>query len=289
MKYFKFIFFLLVVVSTPLELNATNRNKNKKPKIAKIKERKNKDEKRDNNYRTQKTGNIFDKAVSIYVKAEKNEDYVKAVELFKILVSRGVEHEDLYYNLGNAYYKINKAGYAVFYYEKALQIDPDHPDALYNLNLTKKLISSQNKDLVVSFDETSLWVKIINWFHINTLYLAFAIFWISFFALLIFLYFKKKDVIKAALVTLTIIIGLVAIVFGVLLLGRQNYESSNEFGIILPDEVSVKEAPQKASNEFFKVHAGLKVEVETSDKSWIKIKLPNGMEGWVETSKVGRL
>ncbi|MDA3862872.1 MAG: hypothetical protein PF689_03285 [Deltaproteobacteria bacterium] len=289
MKYFNLIFLLLAVVLTPLELKATDRNKKEKPQASKTNEQKNTVAKQDTNFRTLKTGDIFDKSVSIYVKAEKREDYEKAVELFHILVNRGIKHEDLFYNLGNAYYKINKAGYAVYNYEKALQIDPEHSDALYNLNLTKKLISSQNKDLVVSFDETPLWVKIINWFHFTTLYLAFAIFWFCFFALLISLYFKKKDVIKAGLVTLTVIVGLVAIVFGVMFLGRQNYESSNEFGIILPDEVSVKEAPQKASNEFFKVHAGLKVQLESSDKSWIRIKLPNGMEGWVETSKVGRL
>ncbi|HEY3358393.1 MAG TPA: tetratricopeptide repeat protein, partial [Polyangia bacterium] len=59
-------------------------------------------------------------------------DFKAAIEAYEQVAALGVVHEDLYYNLGNAYYKAGRMGPAIFEYERALQLDSDQADARRN-------------------------------------------------------------------------------------------------------------------------------------------------------------
>lgn len=80
---------------------------------------------------------MLEKANQVY----HNKNYSEAIHLYSQLLSDGYEHEVLYYNLGNAYYKTGKTGLAIWCYKKALSI---HENNLYsdNLALTEKKISN---------------------------------------------------------------------------------------------------------------------------------------------------
>jgi tetratricopeptide (TPR) repeat protein len=240
-------------------------------------------------FKTIDKSDLFKHGVDSYARAKGKKDYLESANFFTVLINRGVKHEDLYYNLGNAYYQAGEYGFAVYNYERALKLHPVHKNTLYNLKLTKKVISTRYKDNIVSFGENPLWIKIVSWFHLNTLIAVFLIFWFMFFGILIYLYFRKPGLIKITLITLSVIVGLIAGVFGLILSGRTHYEKSYKYGIVLYNEISVKEAPQKASNVSFKLHAGLKVKIGAEEKSWVKIILQNGMEGWVEKRGIGQL
>ena len=232
---------------------------------------------------------LFEKAVNIYIKAKNSGDYLKSAKLFSELSDRSISHEELFYNMGNAYYKAGMLGYAVFNYERALKLSPNHSNANYNLNLTHKVISSRFKDSVVSFGENPIWIKMATWLHYQTLAIFFFTLWIAFFIFLTITWLRKKGITKIILITTVVLLGILASSFGLLFAGRLYYEKAYKYGIVLPDEMTVREAPQQAANSSFKLHAGLKVRIGSEERSWIKIKLPNGMEGWVEKSQIGRL
>lgn len=66
------------------------------------------------------------------------EDYGKAIELYEGLLKTHGESAEIYYNLGNAYYKENKIAPAILNYERALLLDPGDGDIRFNLQLARQ-------------------------------------------------------------------------------------------------------------------------------------------------------
>ena len=63
------------------------------------------------------------------------EDYIKAIELYEQTLKEQGVSSDLYYNLGNAYYKHNEFAKAILNYERALLLNPGNEDARFNLDM----------------------------------------------------------------------------------------------------------------------------------------------------------
>lgn len=75
-----------------------------------------------------------------------HQDYAAAVQLYhKAIASDGISPE-VYYNLGNAYYRLGKPGRAVLYYSRALQLDPSMQDARDNLAFVNTRILDKPED-----------------------------------------------------------------------------------------------------------------------------------------------
>lgn len=77
---------------------------------------------------------LFQKANQLY----EQEKYSKAVQLYEELNEKGYISEDLYFNMGNAYFKSKDIAHSVLYYEKALKINPSGADAAFNLSLANE-------------------------------------------------------------------------------------------------------------------------------------------------------
>ena len=86
--------------------------------------------------------------------------YSEAISQFKLIIENGEHSDALYFNLGNSYYKINDLANSIYYFEKALKLNPNDKDVLNNLSF------SQNKDFIsdiYDFDENiSLIINVDN-------------------------------------------------------------------------------------------------------------------------------
>ncbi len=231
----------------------------------------------------------FSSGVRILAEAKSEKDYQEALAHFLAIVEKGVIHEDVYYNLGNTYYNLNQLGYAAYYFEKALRVHPGHEAARYNLELTRQLIAQKYKDEIVHMGQESTWVRLVTMFSASTLTVVFLVLWWGFFGILTALFFVRAHLARLVLVTAAVITGLFAGMFGTLFAGREIHERSSHPAVVLPDELQVREAPQESANSAFVLHAGSRVQIGTSERHWVKIRLPNGMEGWVERKNVGIL
>lgn len=67
----------------------------------------------------------------------KNNRYQLAIDEYNKLIEDDYTGVSLFYNLGNSYYRLGQVGYAILYYEKALEISPGDEDVLHNLELAK--------------------------------------------------------------------------------------------------------------------------------------------------------
>ena len=71
--------------------------------------------------------------------------------------------------------------------------------------------------------------------------------------------------------------------------GRLAHDRYVHEGVILPDEVTVKDGPSPGASTAFQLHAGLRVRLVERDHEWVRVRLPNGLEGWMRDGDVGRL
>ena len=94
---------------------------------------------------------------------------------------------------------------------------------------------------------------------------------------------------RAALGTGAVFLGLAAALAGTLFFGRLAYERLVHVGIVLPDEVAAKDGPGAGSRTAFELHAGLKVWLIEHDQEWVRVRLQNGLEGWMREADLGRL
>lgn len=220
---------------------------------------------------------IFEEANQLYQKQQ----YDSAAHLYQQLADEGYVNPELYYNAGNANYKAGRLGYAVYYFEKALQQSGGNEVIENNLALAKQKISSKIDQLPTLF--------FIRWWH-NMLYFHQPNGWMAgsiiFFWLLIF-FTGWRLLRKPAPRWTKWLVALCAILFCIYLsgaVGSWYHRSHHDLAIIvLPDE-QMKAAPDSGSADLLVIHEGLKVKITDEVGPWRKIRLSDGKEGWVQAN-----
>jgi tetratricopeptide (TPR) repeat protein len=222
-------------------------------------------------------------------KAEKAYDekkYGQAIEAYEKLLDEGYTSYELYYNLGNAYYRNQQLGRAIYNYELARKLEPNDDDVRINLAIAAgktidKIDSKEN--FFVSAVKTNVLLSLSTraWAWIT-------IFCVALTSVLFFIYLvsgnlnvKRFSFLVAALSFLaflvTYTIGYSAV--------QAKYE--NKFAIILSREAKVMNEPIQSATGKFGLHEGTKVHVVNRNGDWLLIRLDNGNEGWIRMSDVG--
>lgn len=224
----------------------------------------------------QNANDIFANANNLY----KEGKYEEAVSLYKQIEVLDKVSSELYFNLGNCYYKLNKVAPTIYNYEKALQLDPLNQDAQNNLVFAKRLtldrIEALPKSVFQKFNENFL-----QKFTYNT----WAIFCVllSVIASILFLlfYFSYNSTQKRIYFT-TSILSFIALISALTITYNQYNQAKNNIeAIIFSEEVSIKNAPTSNAEEVFTLHEGTKVKVVDTVDDWKKIKLIDGKIGWI--------
>jgi tetratricopeptide (TPR) repeat protein len=225
------------------------------------------------------------------VEAEKlyaQKKYTQASALYeKILEKEGVAPE-LYYNLGNAYFKSNELGLAILNYERALRLDPGNDDAHFNLEFANQKVI----DNVVMYESFFLkkWIDLLmkllssdGWFLTAGLF-----FIIMLTGVMIFIFGNSLIIRKSGfyLASVLLVLTIVSVIFAGL---RLNQMEKHQEAIILSGAVVAKSSPDKSGTELFQLHEGTKVSVMTELGNWLEIKLGNGNIGWIETRHLERI
>jgi SH3-like domain-containing protein len=93
---------------------------------------------------------------------------------------------------------------------------------------------------------------------------------------------------RPALTAITAVLAAGAFLAGVLLAGRAHLDRI-PFGVVLPDQIAVKEGADTNYRTSFDAHAGLRVRIVDHDQDWLRVRLANGLEGWVKAQEIGRI
>lgn len=224
---------------------------------------------------------IMNKAGQYY----RDNNYTAAISEYEKLLSEGYEGASLYYNLGNAYYRMGKLGYAILYYEKAYRISPNDEDIRHNLALANSR-TIDKIDALPEFFIFEWWESFLALFTLKTWILLSIIFY---FLMLFALagYFLVGHIIPqritffsgtAVIIFLLITISVVAI--------KLNREEKRLEAVIVENSVVVKLAPNEKGKVGFIVHEGLKILIEDEIDNWNRVRLADGKVGWVDKTQL---
>lgn len=219
-------------------------------------------------------------------KAYESKNYKKAIESYEQLLKEGYTSSHLYYNLGNAYYRNNQLGKAIYNYERAKKIDPNNADVKNNLAIAysktidkievkENFFISAVKTNVLSTFSTSVWA----WFTIGLSVLVFVFLYL-FFA-------GPSTMVKRLSFFVTVV--LLVVLFVVYFLGKSavNAKTENNFAVITSPQIKIYTEPSSTSSSKFNLHEGTRVKIIDMNADWILIKLENGNEGWLKLADVG--
>lgn len=219
-------------------------------------------------------------------KAYDSKKYKEAVASYEKLVKDGYKSYQLYFNLGNAYYRNNELGKAIYYYELARKINPNDEDVRINLGIASaktidKIDSKENffitavKTNLLSSFTTTTWA----WFTIIALIAA---------ALLFFIFVNSSNILIKRICFLFSIVFLIAFASTYFLgYSALNAKVENKFAIITSKEIKVMNEPTLSASVKFSLHEGTKIRVVENNGDWLLIKLDNGNEGWLKATDVG--
>jgi tetratricopeptide (TPR) repeat protein len=214
-------------------------------------------------------------------------DYDTALAAYTELDRQGIVSADLFYNLGVAHYRKGDLGRAIWSFERAVALDPDAEDARFNLTQARKLAARRATDKLEGSERDPLWIRAVTALTTSTQTWMFLVLYLGCFALL-FIRRRAAEDHRAPLGAAAALLGVGAVVMGLMLFGRATLDRL-PFGIVLPDKVAVKEGADPNYRTSFDVHAGLKVRLFDREHDWVRVRLANGLEGWVREEAVGRL
>ena len=227
---------------------------------------------------------MFTNANTLY----KEGKYQEAIKLYEDIVATKNVSSELYYNLGNTYYKLNKVAECIYNYEKSIQLDPLNQDAQNNLIIAKRLTLDRIEELPKSVFQ-KLNENFLQKFTYNTW--AIIVVFLSFLASFLFLmyYFSYNSSKKRLYFTTSILSFLLLIISIVITVTQYNQSNKNIEAIIFSEEIEIKNAPTNDANEIFTLHEGTKVKILDTVDDWKKIKLVDGKTGWMLSKKLKEL
>ena len=233
---------------------------------------------------------LFPLGASAVTKAEADSAYVRgeyqqAITDYEALLKQGGSAE-LYYNLGNAYYRTENITKAVLNYERALLLSPGDPDIRFNLQIAR----SKTIDKIVPESE----MFFITWYHalVNLMsvdaWARMALISLALVIMLLLVYLFASRIWLRKVGFFGGILLLIVFVLSNLFAWQQKQNLLFRKGaIITASSVTVKSTPAKNGTDLFILHEGTKVNItDGSMRGWLEIRIADGKEGWIERNKL---
>ena len=215
-------------------------------------------------------------------------NYQQAINIYEQLLKKGVSAE-VYYNLGNAYYRSENITKAIINYERALLLSPGDEDIRFNLQLARsKTIDKITPESEMFF--VTWYRSLVNLTSVDGwAYTALVSLLLALCMALVYLFSSKVWLRKIGFFggIVMLVLFIVSNVFAY----QQRMILDNRTGaIVITPSANVKTTPENNSKDAFLIHEGTKVEIiDDSMNDWKCVHLANGKEGWISTKALERI
>jgi tetratricopeptide (TPR) repeat protein len=230
------------------------------------------------------SGPIFEQGKEMY-KAEK---YQQALDQWNKILDNGEHSAALYFNLGNAHYKMNNIGESIFYYEMALQLSPNDNDIKNNLAFAQ----NATVDNIEPLPETifSKWYNNLSSILTYNGWALLSIISSIGFVFLFLVYYvsitevRKRLFFTGAIIFLGLLMGSFIMAFMMFDQAKNDHPA-----IIFSEKIEVRSEPNLGSEASFSLHEGTKVQIISRDSDWVRIEISDGKDGWIPNSDLKEL
>ena len=213
------------------------------------------------------------------------EHYQHAARIYEMVLKNGVSPE-LYYNLGNAYYRMDDIPKAVLNYERALLLSPGDEDIRFNLQMARsktidKITPESEMFFVTWYRSLVNMMSVDHWANLS----LFSLF-VALMLALVYLFANALWLRKAGFFggILFIVFFLVSNLFA---WQQQQVLLKRSGAIIMKTSVPVKSTPSKSGTDLFILHEGTRVDItDDAMKGWREVRIADGKRGWVEVSQI---
>jgi len=226
-------------------------------------------------------------AEKVFLEANKAliaENYNDAIDKYESILNNGYESTELYYNLGNAYYRAEYIGKSIWAYSNALEISPRNSDISHNLSIA-------NTRIVDRIEMPKSFIFITIYRYIKSIMTTNE--WILFGSFLIFIksiHFSGMKLglylVKMYKMTSTVLISLIMIVH---IFAMDSYidKQRKNSAIVISNNVNAYSGPFYGDNsKLFQINEGIKVNISNQQEDWTEIILIDGKKGWIPSETI---
>ena len=212
-------------------------------------------------------------------------NYQQAIKDYQEILKAGVSSE-IYYNLGNAYYRTDNITQALLAYERALQLSPGDNEIRFNLQYARsktidKITPETEMFFVTWYHSLVNFTSVDRWANTAIVSIVMAL-----LLILVFLFAPQMWARKSGFYGSAVFLLLFA--FANLFAFQQKHELETKQGaIVIAPTVNVKKTPAASGTDVFVIHEGTRVDItDRGMKQWRGVKLADGREGWLKTSQI---
>ena len=218
-------------------------------------------------------------------KAYNENDFERAIDEWKTCVDEGFVNANLYYNLGNAYYRSGKLGFAIFYYKSALRLRPGDDDIQHNLNYAQ----TKTRDKEEDGEENPILQGLMNLHHAISLKSQMNIALVLFWAIALVITARRfvkgdrgKNICTGAVFALSVILCTI----GASAVYKMIVLETDITGVVTAANADVTSAPSDKSQTLNTLSEGTSFEVIGEQGNFAEIRLGEKIRGFVKLSEV---
>lgn len=213
------------------------------------------------------------------------EEYKRAAELYSTIAKENPS-EEICYNLGCTYYRLDNMAQSVLWFERASLLDPSDEDIHFNLEMAR----SKTIDKITPRHEmffVTVYRSVVNMLSIKGwTWLAMSLFALCLACFAIYFFSSRLTLRKVAFFA-TILLFVMVILSNVFALQQRDYAVNRTSAIILSPAITVKSTPSESGNDLFVLHEGTKVVIQdNSIKGWCEVRVADGKVGWITRKSI---
>ncbi|MBQ9417601.1 MAG: tetratricopeptide repeat protein [Bacteroidales bacterium] len=215
-------------------------------------------------------------------------DYPAAIAAYEAIAASGWESPELYYNLGNAYYRDGQNARSILNYERALRLRPSMRDAQENLALAVSHTTDRITPLPQFF--LSTWYNNLRTHTSPTLWSLLCLLFLALLgASIVGLRLGGSLGLRKASLATAIVSLLLAAISALLLATTTSHLRSHSEAIVMEATLAVKSSPEPQSADKLILHEGTKVSILDQLSDWCKIQIADGTIGWCPAETIERI
>jgi len=227
---------------------------------------------------------LLRKANELYTK----DQFIEAIEVYNQILISNVESPEVYFNLGNAYYKTKQYPKAILNYERAQLLSPEDEDIAFNLQVANQHVVDSIQELPGIFI-VRWWNALVNSQTTDTWALISIISFLLFLTLAGVYFFARSGDIRRTAFWIACVLLTSSMFCWSFAAQQKSRLVDHTFAIVIQPSVTIKSSPSEKGTNLFVVHEGLKVKVTDKLGEWLEVRLADGKKGWLMIESIERI